>query len=187
MASILNYGAEAQKHKKYRTDALVDAAMTDAHRAYITDLSQMTFSKIDSISMSLFNPQITWVGKTLLLDSKVGVKMVFNASNYTSDVSKLSMRVSYTNYNGEAKTITVTNLEVYSASKNYYSFTFSDLLAAELRSVLSIAIYEGDNLLSDTLEYSAETYAANSVGATVGTLSGSLFAYSDAAKAYFVK
>lgn len=186
-ANLLRYGAEAQTYKKYRTDNLVDAAMTDEQRAYLTDLSTLKFTEKDGVSMSIVSPKITWVGKTLLLDSKVGIKLVFNASAYGSDVSKLSMRVSYQNYKGEAKTLTVTGAEVYNAANQYYSFTFSGLLAAELRSVLSVAIYEGDTQISDTLEYSAETYASKTAGMALGTLSSALFAYSDAAKAYFLK
>ena len=161
--------------------------MTDEQRAYLTDLSTLSFAQTDGISLSIVSPKVTWVGKTLLLDSKVGVKLVFNASNYTSDVSKLSMRVDYTNCKGEAKSVTLTGAEVYNAANKYYSFTFSGLLAAELRSVLSAAIFEGETQLSDTLEYSAETYAAKTTGTALGTLSSALFAYSDAAKAYFVK
>ncbi len=186
-ANLLRYGAEAQTYKKYRTDALVDAAMTDEQRAYLTDLDGLSFTETDKVVQSISKPTITWVGKTLLLDSKVSIKLVFNASAYSADVSKLSMRVSYQNYNGETKTATLTGAEVYNATNKYYSFTFSGLLAAELRSVLSVAIFEGDTQISDTLEYSAETYASKTSGMALGTLSRALFAYSDAAKSYFVK
>ncbi len=186
-ANLLRYGAEAQAYKNYRTDALVDAAMTDEQRAYLTDLSGLSLTETDRISQSVSNPRITWVGKTLLLDSKVGIKLVFNAANYSSDVANLTMRVSYQNYKGETKTATLTGAEVYNAANKQYAFTFSGLLAAELRSVLTVAIYEGDKQLSDTLQYSAETYAAKTGAMSVGTLAKALFAYSDAAKAYFVK
>lgn len=186
-ANLLRYGAEAQTYKNYRTDALVDAAMTDAQRAYITDLSSMSVTETDRVSQQVSDPFVTWVGKTLLLDSKVGVKFVFSTANYSGDVSGLSMRVSYQNYNGETKTATLTGAETYSAANKMYSFTFSGLLAAELRSVLTVAIYEGDMQLSDTLQYSMETYAAKTTGTTLGTLSRAVLAYSDAAKAYFTK
>ena len=186
-ANLLRYGAQAQTYKNYRTNALVDAAMTDEQRAYLTDLSTMTFTQTDGVSMIVDNPVITWVGKTLLLDSKVGIKFVFNASKYTSDVSKLSMQVYYVNYKGEVKSAVVTGAETYNAGNEYYSFTYSGLLASELRSVLSVAIFEGDQQLSDTLDYSAESYAYRSSGTALGELAAAMFAYSDAAKAYFLK
>ena len=130
------------------------------------------------------NAAVTWVGKTLDLGSKVGMKFVFNAKNYNGDISKLSMKVSYQGSNGETKTVTMTGAEVYNAANGYYSFTFDGLLASELRTVVDVAIYEGDIQLSQTLRYSPETYASKAP-ATLEPLTHALFAYSDSAKNFF--
>ncbi|MBR6826301.1 MAG: hypothetical protein IKM59_07115, partial [Oscillospiraceae bacterium] len=65
-----------------------------------------------------------------------------------------------------------------------YSFDFDGLLAAELRTVLSAAVYAGDTRLSNTLEYSVDTYCKGKPG-TLGTLCQALMAYADSSKAYF--
>ena len=186
-ADLLRYGAEAQTFKKYRLDSLVDANMTEAHRSYLSNTDALTFTATDSNLGDLASPVIPWVGKTLDLGSKVGMKFVFNAKNYSGDVSKLSMKVSYTGSTGEVKTVTVTGAEVYNAANAYYSFTFYGLLASELRTVVDVAIYNGNTQLSEALRYSAETYASKTAGTTLESLTRALFAYSDSAKAYFTK
>ena len=186
-ADLLRYGAEAQQFKKYRTDALVDAAMTDAQRAYCSNTDALTFTATDSYLGDLASPAITWVGKTLDLGSKVGMKFVFNAKNYSGDVTDLSMKVSYIGSTGEVKTVTLTGIEVYSSANSYYSFTFYGLLASELRTVVEVAIYEGNTQLSESLRYSAESYATKTAGTTLEALTKALFAYSDSAKAFFAK
>ena len=186
-ADLLRYGAEAQSFKKYRLDSLVDANMTEAHRAYLSNTDALTFTATDSALGDLANPAITWVGKTLDLGSKVGMKFVFNAKNYSGDISKLSMKVSYTGSTGEAKTVTVTGAEVYNAANGYYSFTFYGLLTSELRTIVDVAIYNGTTQLSETLRYSPETYATKTTSTTLESLTQALFAYSDSAKSFFTK
>jgi hypothetical protein len=186
-ADLLRYGAQAQSYKKYRTDALVDSAMTDVHRSYLSNTDSLTFNTTDSFLGDLASPTITWVGKTLDLGSKVGLKFVFNAKNYGGNVENLSMKVSYAGSNGETKTVTLTGAEAYGSTGNQYSFTFYGLLASELRTIVDVAIYNGNTQLSETLRYSAESYAAKTGTTALAALTKALFAYSDSAKAFFTK
>jgi hypothetical protein len=186
-ADLLRYGALAQSFKGYRTDALVDMDMTKRHMTYLSDTNALSFTTTDSNLNDLASPVISWVGKTLDLGSKVGMKFVFNAKNYSGDLANLSMKVSYLGSNGEPKTVTLTSAEVYSAANCYYSFTFYGLLASELRTVVDVAVYEGSTQLSETLRYSAESYASKNTSGALGELCKALFAYSDSAKAYFTK
>ena len=186
-ADLLRYGAEAQSYKGYRTNALADADMTDTHRGYLSDTAALTFRATDSKHGDLENPSITWVGKTLDLASKVGIKFVFSTEGYSGNVENLSLKVMYLNSNGEAKTVTLTGIEAYHTENGYYSFTFYGLLASELRSIVNVAVFEGDTQRSEFLSYSAETYASNTIGKALEPLCRALFAYSDSAKAYFTK
>jgi hypothetical protein len=186
-ADLLRYGAEAQSFKGYRTDALVDASMTAQQRAYLSNTEALTFTATDSYLGDNDIPFVTWVGKTLDLGSKVGMKFVFNTANYVGNIADLTMKVSYKGSNGDTKTVILTDVEVYSAANSYYSFTFYGLLASELRTIVDVAIYEGETQLSETLRYSAETYASKTAGTALEPLTRALFAYSDSAKAYFAK
>ena len=103
---------------------------------------------------------------------------------YTGKVEDLSLRVKYEDAYGVTKEIILTNGELYNPDYGYYAFTVDVLLAAELRSVLSAQIYEGDTPVSHTLQYSPDTYGSNKKGNLL-ELCKALFAYSDSAKAYF--
>ena len=186
-ADLLRYGAEAQSFKGYRTDALVDANMTEVHRSYLSETDTLIFTATDRHMGDLESPVITWVGKTLDLGSKVGLKFVFDIENYTGNIADLSLKVSYESGNDEIKTVVLTAAETYNATKGQYSFTFYGLLASELRTVVEVAVYEGETQLSETLRYSAESYAAKMGGTDLGSLTEALFAYSDSAKAFFAK
>ncbi|MBP3412759.1 MAG: endonuclease [Oscillospiraceae bacterium] len=183
-ANLLRYGAAAQSFKSYRTDALVDQTMTAEDRAFLTDLDTVSFGNYNRDLGDLNAPVVLWVGKSLLLDSKVTLRYVFNAANYSGSVEELSLRVTYKDYKGETKTATVTGAQPYGTVAGRYSFDFDGLLAAELRSVLHAAVYAGETQVSNTLEYSVDTYGNNKEG-TLGTLCKALIAYSDVALAYF--
>ncbi len=185
-ADLLRYGAAAQIYKVYRTDALADTAMTETQKAYLSELDNVTFDNISYTEEEPAEPVILWGGKTLDLASRVMVRFVINASNYSGNVADLTLKVSYVNIYGETMSFTLTNPTVYSGISNYYAFDFDGLLAAELRQPISAAVYEGDTRLSSVLYYSASSYGNNKTG-TLLTLCKALMAYSDSAKAYFLK
>ena len=184
-AELLRYGSKAQIFKGYRTDALVDSAMTEVQRAYLSDLDAVIFGNTNRTLNDLENAPITWAGKALNLESKVALKFVFNPGNYTGNLSDLTLRVSYKDAYGADKNLTVTDPELYSQSGSAYAFTLDTLLAPELRTVVSAQIYAGNTPVSVTLQYSPDTYGNGKTGDLL-TLCKSLFAYSDSAKAYFL-
>ena len=183
-ADLLRYGKEAQIYKSYRLDSLVDAAMTEENKAYLSDAEAVVFGNTNKTLTDLANPQINWAGKSLILDSKVCLKFIFSASNYEGAVNELTLRVSYTDTYGAEKTLTLADPELYNEKLGYYAFTLDSLLAAELRSVVSVQVYAGDSPVSATLQYSPDTYGNNKTGQLL-TLCKALIAYSDTAKAYF--
>lgn len=183
-ADLLQYGAKAQLWKNYRTDALVDAAMTQEHKAYLTDLSTVTFNKNNQTIQDVADPSVTWGGKALKMETKVTVRFVMNTTNYKGNPEDLSLHISFTNVNGVTEKVILTEHVLYDASRNFYSFDFDGLLASELRAVMSVAVFEGDTQVSPTLKYSVDTFGNGKTG-TLGTAVQAMIAYSDSALAYF--
>ncbi len=183
-ADLLRYGAKAQIFKSYRLDALADGKMTEEYKSFLSNIDAVTFGNTNTVLNDLENASVKWEGKALDLASKVTVKFIFSMGNYTGDHTDLSLKVSYKDIYGNAKSVTLDNGELYNANYNYYAFTLDTLLAAELRSVLSAQIYAGEIPVSCTLQYSADTYGNNKTGALLD-LCKALFAYSDSAKTYF--
>ena len=183
-AELLRYGAKAQIFKSYRLDALVDARMTLEQKALLSDLEAVTFGNTNLTENIPETNSITWLGKSLDLASKVSVKFIFTLGSYTGETEDLTMKVTYKDIYGKDKEMTISKVEVYNVDHGYYAFTLDSLLAAELRSVLTVQILAGDTVVSGTLQYSADTYG-NGKSGTLGDLCKALFAYSDSAKSYF--
>ena len=185
-ANLLRYGAKAQIYKEYRTNHLATYAMTESMMHYVTAEEDVVFGNTNLILEDLSDPAITWVGKTLDLGTRVNVKFVFSAEDYIGSVEDLTLRVQYTDAEGATQVLYLKDPQGYNESKQQYSFTFSGLLAAELRSVLSVQVYSGLTPLSCSMVYSADTYGNNKSG-SLGELCKAIFAYSDSAKDYFNK
>lgn len=184
-AELLRYGAKTQIFKGYRTDALADAKLSAQQTALLTDLESVTFGNSNKDMNDISNPTITWVGKSLDLNSKVTLKYIIDATGFKGNVSDLSLRVSYINTDGQPVSHTITDIESYGANPNWYAFELDSLLAAELRTVVSAAVYSGETQVSSTMIYSADTYGNNKNGDLL-TLCKALFSYSDSAKAFFL-
>ena len=183
-ADLLRYGAAAQTFKGYRTDSLVNKDMTPEQVQYLSDMSGLQFGNNYKVLNDVTTPLITWTGKALVLDSKVTLKFVFNAAQYAGSVENLKLKVTYTNYAGQTVTTEVTGAQVYNANAGLYAFDFDGLLAAELRTVVTVAVYAGNTQVSPSMCYSADSYGNGRTG-TLLDLCKALIAYSDSALAYF--
>ncbi len=184
-AELLRYGAKTQIFKGYRTDALADANLSAQQTLLLTDLESVTFGNNNKDMNDISNPTIAWVGKSLDLNSKVTLKYIIDATGFKGDVSDLSLHVSYINTDGRTVSHSVTDIEPYDANRNWYAFELDSLLAAELRTVVSAAVYSEETQVSSTMVYSADTYGNNKNGDLL-TLCKALFSYSDSAKAFFL-
>ena len=183
-ANLLRYGAAAQAFKEYRTNAYVDAAMTDAHKAHLVDSETITFTNHNRTLGDLANPTVVWQGKSLVMDSKITLKYIINTAGYSGNVADLTLRLEYKDYAGNAKTVILSDPVNYGGVANWYSFDFDGLLAAELRQVVSAAVYNGNTRVSQTLEYSVQSYGCNRTGALLNVCK-TMMAYSDVALEFF--
>ncbi len=183
-ANLLRYGALAQSFKG-SDNAPADAAMTAEHKAYVTNLDTVSVASAAKALGDVENG-VAWAGKALVLDSKVAVKAVFNLEGFAGNKEALNLRVTYTNAKGEEVALVIDTMDVYNADAQQYAFVIDSLLATEMRSELTMALYEGDTQVSETQIYSVESYCVGKIG-TLADLGKALLAYSDAAKAFFAK
>ena len=183
-ANLLRYGAAAQAYKEYRTNAYVDANMTEAHKAHLVDLDSITFTNHNRTVGDLVNPPIIWQGKALVMDSKITLRYIINTAGYSGSVDDLALHLQYQDYSGKTKTVILRDPVNYGGVANWYAFDFDGLLAAELRQMISAAIYAGDTRVSQTLEYSVQSYGCNRTGALLNVCK-CMMAYSDIALEFF--
>ena len=140
-------------------------------------MDAVVFGNTNKTLDDLANASIKWVGKSLNLDSKVCLKFIFSKGTYTGDIADLTLHVSYTDTYGATKEVVLTDAELYNEKLGYYAFALDTMLAAELRSVVSVQVYSGNAPVSCTLQYSADTYGNNKTG-TLLDVCKALFAYS---------
>ena len=183
-ANLLRYGSLAQVHFNYRTDALVDAKMTDAHKAYLTDLSTVEMNSYMKQLADHDAPAVPWKSASLELGNKVILSLTANLINYTGDPAELTMRITYTDSKGVLVTVERA-LELYDEASKLYSVFYDGLRATEMRSIVSAALYIGETRVSKTVQYSIETYGARSKVPALQTLCRAMLAYGDSANVFF--
>ena len=127
------------------------------------------------------NPTVFWVGEALTLDSVAGIKLVFDAKSYAPE--ELQVKIVYRDRRGAEQAVILANPTPYNAQ--HLCVTCYELSAAELRTVISVTVYRGNQQVSETLQYSAESYASKTIGTGAEALCKALFAYSDSAFTYF--
>lgn len=183
-ANMLQYGAAAQIWKNYRTDALATERMTEEHKAYLVDPSTVVFGDNSAKLNDIDNPTIKLIGKSLSLESKVIIRFIIDATNWKDRLHELSLHVTYKTLEGTTETVVIDTCEEYLLERNFYSFSFDSLRSAELRSVVSAAVYHGDTQISTTMQYSVDSYGNGKTG-TMLALCQAMIAYSDTALAFF--
>lgn len=182
--NLLVYGAKAQIFKNYRPDSLADSLLTSGERTYVTNPETVTFGSCNQLLKDCETASVTWIGKSLNLGTKVGLRFMVDSTDYEGAVEDLSLHISYTNFRGENKTAVITEKTPLPGRDNAYVFAFDALDAAELRSVLTVVVYAGNTQVSHSLIYSADTYGTGKTGA-LGDVCKALFAYSDSARTFF--
>ncbi len=181
-ANLLRYGTLAQSYKGHNGKP-ADGDMSATHKSYLSDLSSVTANKITEALGDVDNG-IPWVGKSLILDSKVSVKSIFSLADFSGSKEDLNLRVSYTDVDGEYVDIRIRAMETYSEEAQLYAFTLDTLLATEMRTPLTMALYNGDQQVSETQLYSVESYVSGRSGLLL-ELGKALLAYSDSARSFF--
>ncbi len=172
IVDLLNYGAAAQTYAGYKTNDLVNAEFGD----YQTYATTATPTMNDVLARGdETGKAVTWYGASLVLTDNVVAKFFFTADDATNYTAKVTVE----------GTETVIN-EIVKEGK-YYTFEFDALNATQLSSAITVEIYNGSELVSSTLTYSVETYAANKANDTDQNLADLVVAmmkYGNAAKLY---
>ena len=196
LANMLNYCAQSQIYFNYRTDALVNAELTDEQRAlYVIDSCEATVSN-KGVKTTLDGATASVISRTLVLTSSIELKFYMNLRNYKNsdniyDLSGISVKIEYTDMEGKLVNTVIDSSEFgYDASNDRYSVRFAKLRATELRSVVEITILKDGKAISNTETYSVESFAHSqltSASAKENTkeLLKRMMIYSDCAVKYF--
>lgn len=180
LVNILNYGSAAQKYTSFNLSAPADENLTAVQRSWATPDIDHYESALDTSYKTVSAPTVQWSGASLSLSSSILMNFVFK----TNSVDGLTVKVE----NADGKVIgSFTSAEFANTDTDTYSVKFRGLKAGQLKDKVYVTVYKGDTAVSNTLQYSVETYAASKCGGSDQNLSDLLHAmmkYGTSAYAY---
>ena len=148
---VLNYGAEAQIAFDYNRENLANAKLTDEQKALgaaanleVKDMKHLNYATVES-------PKAIWKGAGLRLEKSIGIRYGF----YAEDIENLSVVITS---RGRTWTYTEADFEPDPSKENFYYVYFNAFNATQLRNLVYATIYEGDTPVSNTVQYSIESY-----------------------------
>lgn len=184
LADLVSYGAAAQTYTGYNTANLATAGvsadlMTNATAAAPSLTNRTAFAPNG-------NESVSFVGAYLTLRDKVTVCYTIDAGDYDADA--LELLISYTDYDGTPKTVTISG-EDFTEANGLYVASFSELNAVQMRTVLSAEVFANGSCVSSTLTYSIESYAQSkaSGGDALAALVNAMMKFGDSAMTYFAE
>ena len=142
LVDTLNYGAAAQTYMKYNTEELVNADLTDVQNAMATP--DLTLTRIQELQSGEENLYAQWKSARLLLDDAITVRLTFTAASKDGLTVKIE---------GVEQKI------VDSGTEGTY-YVYYSLTPKQLSDKITAEVFNGDDLVSKTLSFSAEHYAA---------------------------
>ena len=144
---MLNYGAAAQVQFNYDTENLANADLTEEQKA----------SAIPSVEVNDQRVKGTgYIGSNLSLENQILMNMFFNGTIVNKDTYAV---ISFTDYNGAAKEITVQSSE-YGKQGNYTIITIDDIVLADSFCLVTIDVYDAKGNVVAYSSDSIESYAA---------------------------
>ena len=187
LVDMLNYGAAAQEYFKYNTGNPVNADLTEAQRALATaEVPELEGAPADVVTTGA---TAKFKGKNIVMGSNVEMKfaMTFDSGNPADSVTLV---LSYTAINGTKYDKTIPASEfVYDSSISAYTAKLTTIAAKDMSSIVTAKIYDGDQLISNEIHYSIETYVRNRLNASTNelfkALIGEMIKYGKSAEAYF--
>ena len=174
LVNLLSYGAAAQTYAGNTANGLVTDDLTETWAGWIT--TDYTAAAADtSVSTDLAEPGVTFQSASLFLRETTRIRLKL-AGTVSGPVT-----VKVTDAAGNAIT------ESVMAGCNGYVF-LDGLNALQMRTVLKITVYSGEQVVSNTLTYSIRSYADSFILADSTTalakLMKAMMIYGDSAAAY---
>ena len=158
LVDMLDYGAASQTYLKYNTSNLVNAKLTNAQRAYGSEMPQPVPNEL---LISVEGNTAHFYGKSLILGNNVEIKYYMTFDN-GKPADSVKLVLSYTSIDGKEYTKVVKASDfVYESKYKAYSASIDSIGAKDMSCVVTAKIYDGDTLIGDVCKYSIETYVYN--------------------------
>ncbi|MBP3392597.1 MAG: hypothetical protein J6L76_07415 [Clostridia bacterium] len=171
--AMLNYGAEAQLNFGYKTDALVNSALSDGQKQ-LPAINSVTGVQ-NKVSGTVVDGYL-WKAATLDLQSTLAFRLKFEAS----DISKVVISDGTSSWNFQD------NPEYFKGGNGTYYFYYKNIMAHQFATEFEITMYV-DGVEAQTVTYSVNTYISyigTKDSSNVKSICQALYAYGVEANAY---
>lgn len=180
LVDLVYYGEACQMYQGYNTDKPLTNILTDEQKTF-RSTGDLTLTNIKNSSYATCDSRLVKLGTALRLSDSVELAIPLNMTDVT--VNDLTMKVKVGN-----RTLSYSyaeNPECFELGKDgYWYFYFNGLYANQLSDEVFITAYKGEEQVSYTLRYSAESYAATVKDEKLKAVTDAMMRYGDSAKAY---
>ena len=157
LVDMLNYGAAAQIHFNKNAAHLANSDLTAAQKAMGTQtlptLKNAEKSTAVSGATATFDKKnVSFENKTVLM-----YRLKFAANQ---NMSNVKLTITYKTSSGTSVTKTIPASQ-FTKSGSYYIASIDTIAITDVRSVITAKIYDGSKQISNTFQYSIESYVYN--------------------------
>lgn len=152
LTDLLNYGAAAQVYVGYKTDDLANAGID---QSYASDTLAEPVSQLNLTYATIENPIVAWKSAALYFESRVSPRLQIQADDITGLYVKFVI---------DGVEYVVDTFEPREGYTDRYYVTFEGVSPTMMRSAFTATVYKDGVAVSNTLQYSIQTYV---VGKTV--------------------
>ncbi len=178
LVDLLNYGSASQQYTNYKTDALVNANLTEQQKSWGTTTDR-TLNTVQNLEYeTIDNPTVQWKSGGLNLQKSVTMRFKISADN----IENLTVKVK----NDTGEEITIVS-DTFEATDGGYYVYFKGLNVGQMSESVYLTVYDGETAVSNTIRYSIESYAyakQNSTDTNLSALIKAMMKYGDSAYAY---
>ena len=186
LADLLNFGTAHQQYAGHELENLINAQMTEAQKAAASSYALDNLNDIQDTKYAVIdNPTAKFNSGSLVYLNAVVVRLIFTCAD-TTDASL------YITCDGEEYTIPASEWVPVSGYTDRYQYDFSALMAKQMSSAIHATILRNGAAISNTLQYSIETYICRNINNTdhsevLRELLKYTIYYGNSAAAYFTK
>ena len=148
VVDFLNYAAALQEYTNYNVD---DLANVGFDQSYASATLTAPVNQFNGRVTTIDNPTVAWKGIGLAIEDVIKTRVKFQAD----DITGLSIRftINGTDYN-------VTEFTPVEGTNNQYYAFFGETLPNEMRTTFTFTAYRDGVAVSNTAQYSIQSYAA---------------------------
>ena len=176
VVDFLNYAAALQEYTNYNVD---DLANVGFDQSYASSTLTAPVNQFNGRVTTIDNPTVAWKGIGLAIKDVINTRVKFQAD----DITGLSIRftINGTDYN-------VTEFTPVEGTENQYYAYFGKTLPNEMRTTFTFTAYRDGVAVSNTAQYSIQSYAAQvgvDTNSALGKVLDAMLKYGDSCAVAF--